>query len=629
MKLLHYIEPSKMSTKELKKLIMDTEEIKFVSLAGIDLGNHSTDERIPKEYILPDFEDFLEKGIQTDGSSVFLPIIAELNNAKVDIIPDKEVKWFINYNTKNLDENGRPKGTLDIPSFLRHSNEFVGSRSILKNTTELIKKEILSILSKDNALDELPIDSVDEIEDVLLTSATELEFWVKTPDHRSDIEKLSAAQELKEHYWKRTVGQVRTAMENSLEALDATGLVGEMAHKEVGGVKAKLSGTNMYSGIMEQLEIDWEYANALQAADNELYAKDIIKDTFESQGLDVTFKAKPIDNVAGSGEHTHISISLLTKEGKYINLFSHKDHKNKYLSNYGWGALYGILENYDIVNPFVTATTDGFKRLKPGFEAPVCTVASIGNSPQVPSRNRTVLLGLIRDINNPMATRFELRAPNPNTNTYLALSAVYLTILDGIKYVIDNKKTYASLHENFIKDANTEKYYLADDKLFCTEEDVFESFTAEERDNLFGKPPSTVYENLLNLSNNDKTQILTKDNIFNETLIASYKESMQEQWKNEIRFRLKDSVLQTVRRFKKLHETDDITDLDIVNWEKVNTLRHLLAKDSMSKQSLLTKIITALDKGDLAAASNYQNEIDQKLQELHEQYNQYKDNLIN
>jgi len=629
MKLLYYIEPSKMSIEELKQLIMDTEEIKFISLAGIDLGNHSTDERIPKEYIMSDFENFLENGIQTDGSSVFLPIIAELNNAKVDIIPDKEVKWFIDYNSKNLDENGQPKGTLDIPSFLKHSNKYVGSRSILKNTTDLVKKEVLSLLATDNALDELPIDSVDEIEEVILTSATELEFWVKTPDHRSDIEKLNASQELKEHYWKRTVGQVRTAMENSLEALDATGLVGEMAHKEVGGVKAKLSGTNLYSGIMEQLEIDWEYSNALQAADNELYAKNIIKDTFESQGLEVTFKAKPIDNVAGSGEHTHISISLLTKKGKYINLFSHKDHKNNFMSNLGWGALYGILENYDIVNPFVTATTDGFKRLKPGFEAPVCTVASIGNSPQMPSRNRTVLIGLIRDLNNPMATRFELRAPNPSTNTYLALSALYLTILDGMKFVIKNNKNCDSLHQNFIKDAKTDKYYLNREKLFCTEEDVFDSFTKEERDNLFGKPASTVYENLNNLVDNQKTKILTKDNIFNDTLIASYKKSMEEQWKNEIRFRLKESVLQTVRRFKKLHTTEDVTDLDIVNWEKVNTLRHALAKDSMSSQSLLTKIISALNAKDLASASDYQILIDDKLHELHKLYNEYKDNLIN
>jgi glutamine synthetase len=201
--------------------------------------------------------------------------------------------------------------------------------------------------------------------------------------------------------------------------------------------------------------------------------------------------------------------------------------------------------------------------------------------------------------------------------------------MDGMKFVVENKKTCDSLHENFIKDAKAEKYYLNSEKLFCTEEDVFDSFTVEERDSLFGKPPSTVYENLSNLVNNEKTKILTKDNIFNDTLIASYKESMQEQWKNEIRFRLKESVLQTVRHFKKLHTTEDVTDLDIVNWEKVNTLRHELAKDSMSNQSLLTKIITALDSKDLESASNYQILIDNKLQELHELYNQYKDNLIN
>lgn len=629
MKLKHYIDPSKMSIKELKKTIEESDEIKFISLCGVDLGNHSTDERIPKEYILDDFEGFLENGIQTDGSSVYLPIIAELNNAKVDIIPDKEVKWFVDYNTNSLDENSLPKGTLDIPSFLRHSNNFVGSRAVLKRATEYVKKEVLKYLEADHALDDLPIKSTKDIKDVVLTSATELEFWVKTPDHRSDIEKLNASQELKEHYWKRTVGQVRTAMENALEALNASGMVAEMAHKEVGGVKSKLTGTNLYTGIMEQLEIDWEYDYALQSADNELYAKNIIKDTFESQGLDVTFKAKPIENVAGSGEHTHISISLLTKKGDYINLFSHKDHENHFMSKFGWGALYGMIHNYDIINPFVTATTDGFKRLKPGFEAPVCTVASIGRSPQMPSRNRTVLAGLIRDIKSPMATRFELRAPNPNTNTYLALSALYLCIIDGIKYVVENNKNSEELHTNFLKDTGEEKFYLDTNRLYCTEKDVFDSFTRAERDALFGKPPSTVYENLKQLEDNDKINILLDGDVFKKDLIASYKKSMEEQWKNEMIFRLRENVLKVVRRYKKAHQEDDVVDLDIVNWEKVNNLRYELAKDTMAKKSLLTNLLEAIESDKLDEASKYQLEIDEKLKALHVEFNNYKNNLIN
>jgi len=580
--LKYFIEPKKISTKELENFISETNTIKFVSLAGIDLGNRATDEKIPKEIILEDFENFLKNGIQTDGSSVFLPIIAEINNAKVDLVPDCSVKWFIDYNHNNLDENGNPIGTLDIPSFLRHDNKFVGSRSILKRTTEYVKEEIIELLKYDNALDNISINSIDEIEKVVLTSATELEFWVKTPDQRSDIEKLSASQELKEHYWKRTIGQVRTATENSLLALNNMGFNAEMAHKEVGGVKAKLAGTNIYSGIMEQLEIDWKYDFSLQSADNELYAKNIINDTFEDQGLVVNFKAKPIEGVAGNGEHTHTSISLKLKNGKTVNLFAHTDNKNNYLNQFGWGALYGLTHNYDIVNPFITATTDGFKRLKPGFEAPVCTVTSIGYTPQNPSRNRTVLIGLIRDIN-------KLRSPNPNTNTYLAISTMYLTMLDGIKYV----------------------------------------FTEDERNKLFNLPPTTVYENLLNLEQSDKLHILLQGNTFNETLINSYKLSMLNQWENEIRYRLKEKLLTLARRYKKMHKLEDVTDLDVDNWENVNSMRHELVKDSISKKSLITRIIKALDEKDFEKASNLQIEIDKKINILNQRYITYKNNLIN
>ncbi len=627
--LKYFIEPKKISTKELENFISETNTIKFVSLAGIDLGNRATDEKIPKEIILEDFENFLKNGIQTDGSSVFLPIIAEINNAKVDLVPDCSVKWFIDYNHNNLDENGNPIGTLDIPSFLRHDNKFVGSRSILKRTTEYVKEEIIELLKYDNALDNISINSIDEIEKVVLTSATELEFWVKTPDQRSDIEKLSASQELKEHYWKRTIGQVRTATENSLLALNNMGFNAEMAHKEVGGVKAKLAGTNIYSGIMEQLEIDWKYDFSLQSADNELYAKNIINDTFEDQGLVVNFKAKPIEGVAGNGEHTHTSISLKLKNGKTVNLFAHTDNKNNYLNQFGWGALYGLTHNYDIVNPFITATTDGFKRLKPGFEAPVCTVTSIGYTPQNPSRNRTVLIGLIRDINNPMATRFELRSPNPNTNTYLAISTMYLTMLDGIKYVIKNNKSCDELHKNFIKEENKEKFYLDNSRLYSTEKDVYNDFTEDERNKLFNLPPTTVYENLLNLEQSDKLHILLQGNTFNETLINSYRLSMLNQWENEIRYRLKEKLLTLARRYKKMHKLEDVTDLDVDNWENVNSMRHELVKDSISKKSLITRIIKALDEKDFEKASNLQIEIDKKINILNQRYITYKNNLIN
>ncbi len=80
-------------------------------------------------------ENFLKTGVQTDGSSVNLPRIADINNAKVDLIPDMDVKWFIDYNNDFIDpDTGKPVGTLIIPAFLEHENKYVCSRSVIKKS---------------------------------------------------------------------------------------------------------------------------------------------------------------------------------------------------------------------------------------------------------------------------------------------------------------------------------------------------------------------------------------------------------------------------------------------------------------------------------------------------------------
>src|SRR5512137_1245757 len=178
-----------------------------------------------------------------------------------------------------------------------------------------------------------------------------------------------------------------------------------MGHKEVGGLKATVSGEGGFDGIMEQLEVDWRFDEALQSADNELLARIMIKETFRRHGLEVTFLAKPMDGVAGSGEHTHVSIMAVLRDGSRRNLFAPADTGRDFLSPLGWGALMGLLRNYEAVGPFVTSSNDAFNRLKPGFEAPVCIVASVGHDVAQPSRNRTVLAGLVRDARSPLATR--------------------------------------------------------------------------------------------------------------------------------------------------------------------------------------------------------------------------------
>ena len=69
-----------------------------------------------------------------------------------------------------------------------------------------------------------------------------------------------------------------------------------------------------YDHVMEQLEIDWKYSSAVQAADNENQIKYVVRDIFRMYGLEVTFMAKPMEGVAGNGEHTHMGVSAKTEE---------------------------------------------------------------------------------------------------------------------------------------------------------------------------------------------------------------------------------------------------------------------------------------------------------------------------
>ncbi|MDO4353159.1 MAG: glutamine synthetase, partial [Clostridia bacterium] len=368
-KMLFTIGPEDHSADRIKTILNEHPEVQFVSLVGIDIGGHGTDEKIPVKAFIKDIDKFLTEGVQTDGSSVVLPKIADLNNAKVDIIPDLNVNWYVDYNFDNVPQSLElPVGSLRIPSYLRHNDTFeVGSRVVLRDAVADFKKELMEILkSNPYVFEYMDLDSADEIDELIVTSATELEFWVKTPDEQSDREQLTTAQELKEQYWKRTVGPVRTALERTLNILDRYGLEMEMGHKEVGGVKAKMGHSGHYDHIMEQLEVDWKYSDALQAADNEKQVKYIVRDIFRLHGLDVTFMAKPMEGVAGSGEHTHLGLAAKLKDGRVVSMFSSKDGKD-FLNVIGYGALMGILNNYEVINPFISATNDAFNRLKPGF----------------------------------------------------------------------------------------------------------------------------------------------------------------------------------------------------------------------------------------------------------------------
>ena len=628
--LLYVIEKDKHNEKDLKEILSQHKNIRFVSLMGVDLGGNATDEKIPIEIFLEDIDGFLKSAVQTDGSSVELYNIATLNNAKVDIMPDKDCKWYVDYNMEHIDDEvNLPVGTLKIPAFLIHCNKKVCSRGILQKADRYFKESMFNLFEKyPHLIKNIGIDSKDEIEDIVLTAATELEFWVNTPEDKADLEKLYVSQSLKEQYWKRTHGIIRTCLEQSLIVLQRLGIEPEMAHKEVGGINSSISIEGKTNHAMEQLEVSWKFSSPLQAADNELLVRDVIEDVFTSHGLEVTFKAKPIHGVAGSGGHTHVGVAAKLTNGSIKNLFAPGDMKEDYLSEIGYGALMGMLYNYEVLNPIVTASNDGFNRLVPGFEAPVCIVTSLGHSYSVPSRNRSVLVGLIRDMKNPKTVRLELRSPNPLSNTYLVIAGCYQTMLDGIKAAAESKLTTKELEKELSKDVGQESFYLEKDRAYRDENDVFEYYSLEERNSRFSVPPETVYENMKNLEiYSFKLKSLKQGNVFTDEIIESFKVGAIDKWQKKLINRIIENNMKVIRSFVKLHDKENMDALDEVAWNTISDMKFKIMKDTLTRKSLFTQIKEAVENKDYETASNLQIELKHNMEDIQQLYMKYKKNI--
>lgn len=617
------------TAEELIRILSSHPEIRFVSFVGIDLAGNDTDEKIPMSLFQDNIEAYISGFmVQTDGSSVVLPGIAALNDGRVDFEADRNVLWFVDYNYEHVDTfTGKPVGTLRIPSFLIHNGLQVCSRSILRRSIDRFIAEIYRILQKHPSLCKdlgIKLDNIDHIE---VLAATELEFWVSSPDERISADRLTVSENLKEQYWKRTKGVVRTALEKAMILLDMYGFAPEMAHKEVGGVKAHLSGKGDLLHIMEQLEVDWQFAPAAQAADYELFARIFIKEVFRMHGLDVSFSAKPLAGVIGSGEHTHMNAIVFLKDGSTVNLLSPKDTKSSYLGIIGWGALFGFMKHYSIISPFISVTNDSFRRLQPGFEAPTHIVASLGKDIDTQSRNRTVLLGLIRNFEDPSRTRFEVRSPNPHTNTYLCLGAVFQCMLDGIEYATSSEKSEKELEKEFCKGYDEPADYLRKDRIYRSEDDVFVSYSAKERDRLFGRPPATVYESLRTLLHDDHLMtVLCAGDVFSDALLASYARAMLETWQKELSERIIPENLTQIRDLVAYH--NPANSYDEAMWKEINKIRNRLAKDTQDYVSLFTEIRMAIDARNLRELSRLQQSMTAQQSELMTRYSEYCQNQI-
>ncbi|MBB5207540.1 type I glutamate--ammonia ligase [Chiayiivirga flava] len=201
-----------------------------------------------------------------------------------------------------------------------------------------------------------------------------------------------------------TLHDVRAEM---VKAIEAAGIEVEVHHHEVANAG--------------QCEIGTKFNTLVKKADELLTMKYIIKNVAHRNGKTATFMPKPLVGDNGSGMHVHQSLS---KGGQ--NLFAGEGYGG--LSQLALWYIGGIFKHARAINAFTNSTTNSYKRLVPGFEAPVMLAYS--------ARNRSASCR-IPWVSNPKARRIEIRFPDPMNTGYLAFTALLMAGLDGIKNKID------------------------------------------------------------------------------------------------------------------------------------------------------------------------------------------------
>lgn len=171
-----------------------------------------------------------------------------------------------------------------------------------------------------------------------------------------------------------------------------------------------------------QHEIDFEYADALKTADNIMTFKMVVRIIAQRHGLHATFMPKPHIGISGSG--MHLNISLSNPDG--TNAFYDPESELK-ISSTAFNFLGGLLTHAKAFTALTNPTVNSYKRLVPGYEAPILIAWSLSN--------RSPLIRVPSGRGN--STRLELRSPDPSANPYLALAATLKAGLDGIKNKIE------------------------------------------------------------------------------------------------------------------------------------------------------------------------------------------------
>lgn len=235
--------------------------------------------------------------------------------------------------------------------------------------------------------------------------ATELEFFVLN-EQGDKIDRLG--------YFDAPTGVMRHFLTEVMECMQSMGIRYEVYHHEV---------------APSQFEFDFRYGEALTIADATVTLKDIIRQYAKRNGYTATFMPKPFYGMNGSGMHCHLNLSEYTDSPqgstRKRNLFY--DQNDDALSSMALHFIGGLLHHAPAMTAITNPTCNSYKRLVPGWEAPVNIAWG--------RKNRTALIRVPHG--DPRATRCEYRSPDPSCNPYLAFAAMLSAGLDGIRNRMD------------------------------------------------------------------------------------------------------------------------------------------------------------------------------------------------
>ncbi len=360
-----------MNKQELLSRIKE-DKVKFVSLQFTDVTGAVKSVDIPAQRI----EAALEDGVWFDGSSV--EGFARIQESDMRLVIDAQTYAVLPWTPQEL-----RRGRVFCDIFLPDGSPFPGDpRGVLKRQLAQLGERGW-------------VYNVGPEPEFFLFKHTNSETIHPVPHDVGGYFDFSANDE---------AVQVRTEL---MEALKIMGLDVEMGHHEV---------------ALGQHEIDFRFADALQTADNVLTLKYTVKAIAAQHGLVASFMPKPIFGINGSGMHCHQS--LFNQSGE--NLFF--DASDVYrLSGIAYGFIAGQLKHARALSAVVAPTINSYKRLVPGYEAPVYVGwAQINRSALVRIPHYTK--------GRDQSIRAELRCPDPSANPYLAFSVMLAAALDGIDH---------------------------------------------------------------------------------------------------------------------------------------------------------------------------------------------------